>query len=334
MKKYGVVIGRFQPFHLGHMSLVEQALHENHHVVIALGSSNTAPNTKNPFSPFLRQGMLRACFSKDQNERIKFVEVADYLYSDEKWVTETNNKVHAAIGYDDVVTLYGFHKDSSSFYLDLFPGWKFVHVSPKHDIDATAIRRLWFEDKGFAQLVPTGIANILDEYKKQEIFKDLKEEYSYLKTYKASFASQIFPPVFTTVDAVVIQTNHVLVIKRKDSPGKGLYALPGGFIQQEETLVSGMLRELVEETKIVLPKEELRAAIVDNKVFDSPYRSLRGRVITHAYCLKLNNKVVPRVTGSDDASHAEWISINDVYKNDSKFFEDHLQIIDWFVSKI
>ena len=60
----------------------------------------------------------------------------------------------------------------------------------------------------------------------------LREEWAELVEEQAKWATAPYPPVFVTVDAVVRIAQQVLLIRRGHSPGKGLLALPGGFIEQ------------------------------------------------------------------------------------------------------
>ena len=69
-----------------------------------------------------------------------------------------------------------------------------------------------------------------------------------------------------TVDAVVVQSGHILLVKRGDMPGKGLWALPGGFLNQEETMLDGAIRELKEETKIKVPVPVLKGSIKESTI--------------------------------------------------------------------
>jgi bifunctional NMN adenylyltransferase/nudix hydrolase len=132
-----------------------------------------------------------------------------------------------------------------------------------------------------------------------------------------------------TVDAVVTQSGHVLVVERGAMPGEGLLAMPGGFVNQYESLKDAVIRELYEETKIDVPIPVLIGSIASQRIFDYPYRSLRGRTITEAYHFKLSDReYLPKIKGSDDARNARWISFNDFYFSRSMFFEDHFQIIE------
>lgn len=54
---------------------------------------------------------------------------------------------------------------------------------------------------------------------------------------------------FVTVDSIVLKSGHVLLVRRKSAPGKNLFAFPGGYLQQNESLVDCAIRELREETE-------------------------------------------------------------------------------------
>ena len=161
-------------------------------------------------------------------------------------------------------------------------------------------------------------------------------EHEFLKEYKQRAKAYPYPPTYVTTDAVVVKAGHVLVIRRKMNPGKGLYALPGGFLEQKESIFDSCLRELKEETKIDVGKTELKKAHVEDRVFDHPNRDLRGRTITHAFYFKLDDKhdgSLPHVKGSDDADLAVWLPFNEIEDNESKFYSDHFHIIKHFISR-
>ena len=114
-------------------------------------------------------------------------------------------------------------------------------------------------------------------------------------------------------------------------PGAGLWALPGGFLDQDETLLDGAIRELKEETKIKVPVPVLKGSIKSQKTFDNPRRSLRGRTITTAFFIDLGfSETMPKVKGADDAEVARWVPFKDI--NPAEVFEDHFAIIDYFTN--
>jgi len=133
------------------------------------------------------------------------------------------------------------------------------------------------------------------------------------------------------VDAVVIQSGHVLMIRRRSEPGKGLWALPGGFLNAntDRSVLEACIRELREETGIKVPAPVLKGNVKRNKVFDAIDRSARGRTITHAFHIELPDGELPRVKGQDDADKAKWVPISAVKSEDC--FEDHWEIIQYFL---
>ena len=62
------------------------------------------------------------------------------------------------------------------------------------------------------------------------IYDYLKQEHDYILGYRRAWEAAPYPPTFVTTDAVVVQSGHILLIQRKAAPGKGLWALPGGFL--------------------------------------------------------------------------------------------------------
>jgi bifunctional NMN adenylyltransferase/nudix hydrolase len=120
------------------------------------------------------------------------------------------------------------------------------------------------------------------------------------------------------------------MIRRRAEPGKGLLALPGGFLDAltDKSLEDAMIREVREETQLKVPAPVLRGNIVEAKVFDAIERSTRGRTITHAFHIKLPNGELPKVKGGSDATSAKWIPISKI--NPSECYEDHYEIINYF----
>ncbi|MCM4161835.1 NUDIX hydrolase [Antarcticibacterium flavum] len=122
-----------------------------------------------------------------------------------------------------------------------------------------------------------------------------------------------------TVDAVVFVREEkdlrVLLIKRKNDPFKNQWALPGGFLEENESLVAGAKRELDEETGLK-PKE-----LYQIKAFGDPGRDPRGRIISIAFLGVLER--VEEVKGGDDAGEARWFPVSNL----PELAFDHSEII-------
>ena len=344
-----VFIGRFQPFHNGHKAVIDAALEKAKEVIVVVGSSFAARNTRNPFTFEERKAMIDSVYADQSNyagaqgmiksPRVKVVPVSDYPYDDNKWVAAVQNVVHGAISWsaDPIrIGLIGHEKDGTSYYLKIFPTWGSVSVPNVDEINATDIRNYGFENKTFRginseKLLPTSVFTQLLSFQASAWFSNLITEFDMIRKYKSAWKAAPFPPTFMTVDAVVVQSGHILLVKRGDMPGKGLWALPGGFLNQEETMLDGAIRELKEETKIKVPAAVLKGSIKESKTFDAPNRSARGRTITQAFYIDLGfDGKLPKVKGSDDAEKAFWVPLNEVVAQRDKFFEDHFHIISYF----
>lgn len=332
-----VFIGRFQPFHNGHKAVIDAALEKAKEVVIVIGSSFQARNIRNPFTFEERKAMIKAVYPQDN---VKVVPVSDYPYDDNKWMNSIRIAVKNTVPEAENIGLIGHSKDSTSYYLEIFPDWKgHVEVDNVDNINATDIRKMMFGDNLQADAIAIQMPSesyklmcntILPIGRVGGPWDFLSQEYAMVKRYKEAWKSAPFPPTFMTVDAVVVQSGHILLVKRGDMPGKGLWALPGGFLNQDETMLDGAIRELKEETKIKVPVPVLKGSIKSSKTFDAPNRSARGRTITQAFFIDLGVGELPKVKGSDDAEKASWVPFNKVDQN--KMFEDHWHIIDNFLN--
>ena len=317
-KKYdlAVYIGRFQPLHNGHLAIIKKAHEIANEVLVLVGSANASPSIRNPFTYNERRDMI----IKSANVRIDWLD--DYIYEENQWLADVQSAVRDAKN----VCIIGHSKDESSYYLKHFPQWDFVDVEYHEVIDATQIRELMYQGKmSFVKgAVPGEVFEDLYSWINSPRAIDMVNEYEFIKDYKASWAGSPYPPIFQTVDAVVVQSGHILLIQRGEQPGNGLWALPGGFLNANETLRNAVIRELREETKIKVPEPVLRGSIVKEETFDAPKRSLRGRTITRAFLIQLDdNQTLPKVKGGDDAKHAEWIPLAKFYDMPEVMYEDH-----------
>lgn len=332
-----VLIGRFQPFHNGHASLLNAALESASRVVVVLGSAFHARSAKNPFTWEERAAMIAATLSPQDAERISFIPMRDY-YEDVRWATAVRREVMRAMPQAQRVSLVGHFKDASSYYLNLFPQWELQAIDIEVAIDSTRIRRILFEAEDvdislsvLHDLMPAAIRQYLKAWTRLAHYESIAQEHKAIEAYRKSWAQAPYAPTFTTVDAIVKTAGHVLLIKRKAHPGKDLWALPGGFLEPRERLLQGAVRELCEETKLGVLTSSVYDALVDVKVFDHPDRSLRGRTITHAHFFDLGTEHLPVVEGSDDAAAANWMPIAELAAMESQFFDDHFHILNHFL---
>jgi bifunctional NMN adenylyltransferase/nudix hydrolase len=306
-------------------------------LVIIIGSANQPRTYKNPFSFAERKqmlidatkGMLTSCFSIviDQN--------TDSIYNDSAWAARVQAIVAAHTSVSDRIGIIGHKKDTTSSYLDMFPQWGLEQVELIEPLNATDIRDLYFRhdvNMNFIKnVVPASTFDFLDEFKNSVGYEQIIKEREFVTEYKKQYAGLRYPPIFVTADSCVIQSGHVLMIRRRAEPGRGLWALPGGYVNavSDKSVEDAAIRELREETMIRVPAPVLRGSIVRSRVFDAVDRSPRGRIITHCFVIKLPDGELPRVKGSDDAEKARWVPIAEV--KSEQCFEDHYEILSWAV---
>ena len=325
-----VYIGRFQPFHNGHLEVVKKATDIARNVLILIGSSNASLSCKNPWTYDERREMIgKSLKSYPKVEKDVYIDfLDDFTYEENQWLADVQDVVNQFPSKNGKpkICIIGHTKDETSYYLNNFPQWDLVDVEYHDVIDATHIRSLMFEGKlsFFRGAVPEAVNSSIINFMSTDRFQNLLEEYEFIQEYMVEWGEG----PHQTVDAVVVQSGHILLIRRGEMPGKGLWALPGGFLKKGETLLNSSIRELREETKLKVPEPVLRGSIKKAETFDDPKRSQRGRIITRAFLIQLDNsQPLPKVKGSDDAAHAEWIEISTFYRMAEEMYEDHYHIV-------
>lgn len=348
-KKYklAVLIGRFQPLHEGHLQNILDAFEKHAYFVqICIGSSFQPRTPKNPFTFAERKEMIDDVIRWNYENIVGDYRVSplrDYKYNNTQWIAQVQGTIKENWpDFDDRdICIIGYDKDDSSWYNHAFPAWAFVPAAPftlngNKPIDATKIRELYFEGHfPYLQDIVVNPDFLFDKFAKTSEYKLLIEEYEHIKSYKKAWAVAPYPPTFFCTDAVVLQGGHILLIQRAASPGKGLWALPGGFLNQKEKAFDGCLRELVEETRIKVPEVVMKKALVHEQLFDDPDRSLRGRTLTQAFFFQLDggDGKLPRVKPRDDAKDAKWFKVSDLPSMSDQLFEDHAHIINTMLGR-
>ena len=352
---YLVFVGRFQPLHNGHVHVINRALALAAKVIILVGSANVARSPRNPFTYQERCAMIGDAVASGEIEasadRIILRPIADFTYNDAAWIARVQRCVDEAVLADanpsrDVtlhgirdfrIGLIGHGKDGSSYYLRMFPDWTAVDVQAQHGtLNATDLRQDFFRRAPrfpSEHLCPKATIAFLGKFMLTGAFKWLLAEATHYENYKAAWGKTPYPVFVNCVDAVVIQSGHILLVERGKHPGQGLLALPGGHVEVDEGFRDAAIRELKEETRIAdgrgeIPPAMLASFIADSKtrLIDDPHRSERGRVVTQAFLFALPNRpALFAVRGDDDAASARWHELGRLHAG--RFFEDHAAII-------
>ena len=112
--KDAVYIGRFQPFHRGHLAVVEKGLELAERVTIVDGSASAAPNIRNPWTFEEREQMIRGALTVKERaaeaatlaSRLRIVPLRDYFYNENAWIADVQAKT-ARLGVEEGSLLLG-----------------------------------------------------------------------------------------------------------------------------------------------------------------------------------------------------------------------------------
>ena len=162
----GLLIGRFQPFHLGHLDAVLFGLARTENLFICIGSSNKSNERKNPFSAEERREMITLSIEPSIIDRIKIFDIPD-VGDHEKWTFEI----------DKIVPKYDVIFTNDEFTKTLFEKRKISVISvilkDREKFSGTNIRNLITKDENWRDLVPQGTRNVLDSINAKERLKNL-----------------------------------------------------------------------------------------------------------------------------------------------------------------
>jgi len=131
---------------------------------------------------------------------------------------------------------------------------------------------------------------------------------------------KIYKNPIPTVDAIIQRNSSILLVKRRRDPYKNCFALPGGFVNEGETIEEAIIREVYEETSLeVYPIDILG-------VYSDPKRDLRGHMLTVVFIVLI---VKGNSSAGDDAQEISWIPINKI--NEIEIAFDHKLLIEDFL---
>ena len=162
----GLLIGRFQPFHLGHLDAVLFGLSRAENLFICIGSSNKSNEKKNPFSAEERREMIISSIEPSMTDRLKIFDVPD-VGDHEKWTFEI----------DKIVPNYDIIFSNDEFTKTLFEKREMnvvpVVLKDREKFSGTNVRQLITDDKNWQDLVPRGTRKVLDKINAIERLKNL-----------------------------------------------------------------------------------------------------------------------------------------------------------------
>ena len=146
----------------------------------------------------------------------------------------------------------------------------------------------------------------------------------------SDYDSSVYPPFAVTADVAVFTQRrgelYVLLIERGTDPFQGQWALPGGFVNPDEDLRDSAVRELAEETGIVIDNLRQLGA------YGAPDRDPRMRVVAVAYWAMVTDLEDP--VGGDDAADAFLVPVEEALSNPARLAFDHHRILTDAVERV
>lgn len=292
MTSLGVIIGRFQvaELHAGHKHLISHAEEKSGVVMILLGTSEAVPSTKNPLSFVARKRMVLESFPN-----VLVYEIKDHP-SNEVWSQSVDKTIELSFPTAEV-TLYGSRDSFMSYYSGKHP----VTVIPEiPNISGTLMRKIGE--------------------------KPVHEKSFRLGMIEAQ--NNRYPTSFQTVDiGVVNYAERKILLGRKTSDPKGLWRLPGGFVDpNDESLESAAQRELREEAGNFLT--DAVVYLGSYRAHDYRYRSEADKVMT---ALFLTYYMGGQVKAGDDLEEVRWFAIDDALMHT---LPEHKPLVERIIRKV
>ncbi len=254
-QKTWLFIGRFQPFHYGHIDALNQARRKGiTEFIIGIWSSNKEHTVENPFTYEERKTMI--------SKILKALNIKFTIYALPDFDSDADRKNYIINNVPNFDTVISGNPRTSG----IFKKTKYGVLSLKitKDIKSTAIRHMLYinDTEGLKQLVPGQILLYLHH------INAAKRLVNYYHT------ERIWPSL--AVDGIIFtKDKKIVIIKRKNEPL--WYALPGGFVDYGETTEHALMREMKEEIGVTVKIRKLAGVMSD------PKRDPRYHIISIVY---------------------------------------------------
>lgn len=304
-KETALFVGRFQPFHLGHLSVVKQIENDADvgKILIGIGSSQEANTEINPFSYSERAQMIANTLRNNLQKPFAIFGIPD-VYNDEKWqklmdifcpekfsvVYTGNDWVKRILGKNDI---------------------KIRIPNYEHLTCGTEVRELMKIGNEWQDLVP------------EEVIKSIKDIRG-VERITGRFAQRLSPAV--TADIIInYRDQGVVLIQRKEKagdPNSLKWAVPGGHIDYgKETVEGAAIRETKEETNL-----DVSITLDDQfRQYSDPDRDPRGHYVTMVYHTRVDNGELKAGDDAVDIRVFPWDQIpNDLAFDHNRFLQDYI----------
>lgn len=155
-------IGRFQPFHNGHLAVVKEILNKHPHIIIAIGSAQYSREKHNPFTAHEREELIRASLKAENIPPSKYTIIPVKDTHDDNWyyLLEAHLPPYS--------TLYTGSEEVKKYFVAGNSSAKIINLDRINQISATKIRQLIKQGKPIDKLVPPAVAELLKKWETEK----------------------------------------------------------------------------------------------------------------------------------------------------------------------
>lgn len=149
-------VGRFQPFHKGHLTMTRRIIGEHNGLIFGIGSSQFRDTEKNPFSFGERAKMIRSAMKEEGFDAYDIIAIED-LNNDELWIRQVLELV------PDLEIVYSNDPLTIRLFEDRGIDVRVLPLVERHNLSGTEIRRRIYENGNWQELVPASVREILED---------------------------------------------------------------------------------------------------------------------------------------------------------------------------
>ena len=318
--KLGIIIGRFQPVHYGHLSLINTSKTNNDKTLVIMGSVNRLPNYNNPLTTEERKKLLETLVTPADDWVLQQQKDRP---TDDEWVQDIVARVNNIEEDPTQVTLYCGKKDEEFYRSNFIYN---VEVVKEEDISCVDIRHAWYQESLWTveDSLPISSAAALEL---SDNFQELRDEWDLINNYPSQ-AEETYPNPVSY--AVIVQDNKILIKYRDEIIGYQQPGLPGLYVLNTETTLDSCIRNTKVDTNIDLEMLIINGeAVCMAQAVEENLDSLGVRTLGVNYLFIIKPDVSLEITSDSD-----WIPMKDILEENTLLFYNHNLVAQRLLSKL
>lgn len=355
--------GRFSFPTIAHKGVIRFGVDNFDELIIIVGSATTATNEKNPLTYDERSSILgdmiqnmgfkyhqetNTFYTPDGTKTVAIRPNSDYE-DDADWVSAMYSIVsRELVEHSDTVTIINPEKDAGNYWLKYFTDWEYQSAPMVDGVSASRIRSRFFHgNANYVENATYETVMFLEKWKHSEECRRIRAEFLFHEQIRKAEAARIehnrtakekghstkYQTTYVTGDCAIMQRRggkmKILLITRKNIPGVGQKAIPGGHFEpaEDNSEYDTAVREAREEIGVQLTDKEFAEFAVATQIrFGAVDRSLRGRILTMLQVFLIPEGMELELTPQEEeVIDGGWFEQHEVKQ--SECFEDHYYMV-------